>query len=536
MGSIRLRVQNDLARAGWTGRAEERAPRTAGTGKRALVGMGPSAVGFRGVLGLSLGLGWGFAPPKLAAEPVRLNVGTSSLAESDGALELLSSEYGARMVRRLDRIHVSTVRIPRSALATIRQDRRLGRYADFIEEDTSVSIPRTVGEARRVDSGDEPRDERIPNDPDYSKQWGPKCLDLETAWEKVGFGMKPVTLAIIDTGADVDHPDLDAHVDTFRDWDFVNDDDHADDDNGHGTHCAGIAAAETHNGIGGVGVLNGIILPIKVLNAQGYGHGSDVAAAILYAMENGASVISMSLGGTYDSAMKRACDEAWNSGVLVFAAAGNHGTSEANYPSSFTSVIGVGALESCSVVASWSGRGFGNEKREGNVELVAPGFEIYSSFMGGGYRVYSGTSMASPHAAGVGLGYRAVVPDWTAAEIRSHMQSHADPLGDPSLAGYGRVDPTPGSGGGNFCPTMEGRWSLDYEWDGTATITFKADHTFVAGAYSGTWEQVGCDVNWLYTSGTYYWGTMTDEGRRMSGEMESWVGWVGTWDATRDNP
>ncbi len=167
---------------------------------------------------------------------------------------------------------------------------------------------------------------------------------------------------------------------------------------------------------------------------------SDVAAGIEHALAQGARVISTSIGGEHDATLQRACDDAYASGVLVFASAGNWGNDWRNYPVSFTSVIGVGALdEGCTEVAYFSSRGFGDHLQEGKVELAAPGSYIYSTHRDGLYKYWSGTSFSCPLAAGIGAGYVALSA-WNNQRIRAHMQLSADGIGDPFDCGYGRVD------------------------------------------------------------------------------------------------
>ena len=382
------------------------------------------------------------APIELAPDEIRLNVGTSSLVESQEVLEILRNHFDARLVRQLHRIHTTTVVIDEDDLATIRRHPRLRALSDFVERDGRVYLPEDLTAKGFAFRSDQPEANATPNDPSWGNQWGPPCLDLTDAWGRWGFASTTKKIAIIDTGTDLDHPDLDAHIDTVNDYDFVNGDNNADDDNGHGTHTAGIACAETNNGVGVAGVLNGGILPIKVLNSWGSGWWSDVAAGINHAVDSGAAVISMSIGGGYDSSVERACDDAYAAGVLLFGSSGNHGGSSFNYPAAMTSVIGVGSLRSCTAISSWSGRGFGDDQSQGNVEIVAAGENVLSTWRGGGYSYLSGTSMSCPMAAGIGLGY-AGLTGLSTTQIRAHIQNNADNIGSQSTFGYGRIDAFP---------------------------------------------------------------------------------------------
>ncbi len=263
--------------------------------------------------------------------------------------------------------------------------------------------------------------------------WGVSRIGADKVWDTgSGVGVK---IAIIDTGVQKDHPDLVANLNTG--YDFVNNDSDANDDNGHGTHVAGIATA-TLNQAGTVGVSNGSkIIPVKVLNAQGYGYLSDVAKGIYYATDNGARVINLSLGAPTDSSLLRdAVNYATNKGVLVVAAAGNESGAPCSYPASYSNVICVMATDSRNMLASFSNIGG---------ELSAPGVYNYSTYLGSTYRYLSGTSMASPHVAGASALLFSICPTCTSSEITQLLESTAIDLGEPGkdiLFGYGLIDLT----------------------------------------------------------------------------------------------
>lgn len=389
-----------------------------------------------------LGGGVWAATGVLALEPgqVRINIGTESRQASAGVVGLVRDEYGGRMLRHLDGINVVTFEISRAAFQRLRKPGGLRGLSDFVELDQRARIPEDLefAEVR----GQEPGSAGSPDDPGFPSQWGVECVDLRAAWDRFGYPALSVRVAILDTGVDTDHPDLVDRLVLEDAWDFVNEDPSPEDDHGHGTHCAGIAAAASDNGEGIAGVVGAQVLPVKVLDRDGSGYWSDVAAGIDWAVAHGAHVISLSLGGGYDSSVKRAVDAALEAGVLVFAAAGNHGTSVPNYPASLTSAIGVGALRSCEKLALYSARGFGDHEVKGNVEIVAPGSDIYSTWLGGSYASLSGTSMATPMAAGIGAGFMAITGR-SAGRVRLLIQRTADPLGADSKFGYGRIDAWP---------------------------------------------------------------------------------------------
>ncbi len=240
-----------------------------------------------------------------------------------------------------------------------------------------------------------------------------------------------VKVAIIDTGIDLTHPDLAGNI--KGGINLVRTNRSPNDDNGHGSHVAGIVAA-IDNTIGYVGVAPGASLyAVKVLDARGSGYLSTVAAGIDWARQNGMNVGNMSLGGSSGtSQLQAACDNAAAAGVLLVAAAGNSGdgstlTVETSYPAQYSSVVAVGATDYADAVASFSNTG-------PKVEVSAPGVSIPSTYKGGGYATLSGTSMASPHAAG--LAAVLLSAGSTASTIRADLDAHVRDLG-PSGRDYG---------------------------------------------------------------------------------------------------
>ncbi len=288
----------------------------------------------------------------------------------------------------------------------------------------------------------------FPNDPHWNKQYGPRNIKCPEAWSFMSWNLDPI-IAIVDTGVDYDHEDLAPNY--YMGYDFVDNDDDPMDENSHshGTHCAGIAAAATNNnkGIAGVtGDNSPKIMAVRVLGKDG-GTFADVAAGIDYASDNGAHVISMSLGCYYDSTtIKNACNRAWEAGSVLVAACGNDGkNAEGHYPSDYNSVIAVAAIDSNNKKASFSNHGT-------SVELCAPGERIYSCSQNNGYRYLSGTSMAAPHVSGVAaLAFaRGDITDDNGNgrindEVRDKLFETADAIeGTGNYWKHGRVDATLG--------------------------------------------------------------------------------------------
>ncbi|MGO9831417.1 MAG: S8 family peptidase [Myxococcaceae bacterium] len=253
-----------------------------------------------------------------------------------------------------------------------------------------------------------------PNDPLYPKQWNLKLIGMPEAWE-VSHG-KGVTVAVLDTGIAFETrgpfvrvPDLQG-VRFAPGYDFVHDTEHPNDDNGHGTHVAGTIAQATNNGEGVAGIaFEATLMPIKVLDAAGTGNSADIADGIRWAVDHGAKVLNLSLGGFgYSRVIENAVAYARRHGAVVVAAAGNHGDGTVAYPAAYAGAVGVGAVGPDGARAPYSAWGEqldllapGGDKRQGEeggilqatIAKGAPGKAVYA--------FYQGTSMATPHVAGV---------------------------------------------------------------------------------------------------------------------------------------
>jgi thermitase len=233
-----------------------------------------------------------------------------------------------------------------------------------------------------------------PNDPAFaSQQYGPQIVQAPAAWD-ITRGSSSVRIAIVDTGVQYNHPDLSGKV--IKGYDFVDNDWDPMDGNGHGTHCAGIAAAVTNNSTGIAGMApNASIYAVRVLDNSGSGTLTDVADGITHAADNNSKVISLSLGATTGASyLQNAVNYAWNNGAVVVAAAGNNGTSAPNYPAFYSNAIAVGSTDSSDNKSYFSNWGTW-------VDVAAPGSSIYSTYPTNSYATLSGTSMATPHVAGL---------------------------------------------------------------------------------------------------------------------------------------
>lgn len=232
----------------------------------------------------------------------------------------------------------------------------------------------------------------IPNDALFTSQWGLQLLELPGAWRLAPKG-STVPVAVLDSGVDASHPDLQGVVGSGID--LVNGDADATDDNGHGTSAAGVIAARADNGVGGAGVCRTCsILPVKVLDRSGAGTTSVVARGIVWAADNGARVINLSLGSSVPTqSLQDAVAYANAKGVVVVASAGNAGTFDKLYPAADPGVLSVGGTDMRDVLYEWSNRGAW-------VRLAAPGCNTAPA-LGGTYVVFCGTSSAAPVVAGL---------------------------------------------------------------------------------------------------------------------------------------
>jgi major intracellular serine protease len=275
----------------------------------------------------------------------------------------------------------------------------------------------------------------------------PKGIEMIQApkiWEKTKG--KGITVAILDTGCDLTHPDLKDQIIGGRN--FTNDDNGDPDDykdyNGHGTHVAGtIAAIQNNNGVVGVAP-EAKLLIIKVLDKKGSGQYEWIINGINYAIEQKADIISMSLGGPVDvPEMHEAIQTAVQHNILVVCAAGNEGdgndsTDEFAYPGSYNEVISVGAVD-----LNRNSSRFSNSNNE--VDLVAPGEKILSTYLNGTYATLSGTSMATPHVSGAMalikvLDNSSFERNLTEPELYAQLIKRTVPLGNsPKLEGNGLI-------------------------------------------------------------------------------------------------
>ena len=336
---------------------------------------------------------------------------------------------------------VNTVSMNGEIIAAV-ADMPLAAASTFAEKVRTNGLSRYIEPNLRVQA------QFVPNDPYWSLQWGPQKIEADYAWNTTT-GNPSVLVAVVDTGIDYTHPDLAANYVALG-YDWVNDDEDPLDDNGHGTHCAGIIAAVLNNTVGIAGTANISIMAEKGLDANGLGSYDDLAEAIIHAVDQGADILSNSWGGYGESnLLHNAVQYAYNHSVLIIAGAGNEAWSNKPYPAAYDEVVAVTATDFYDSPASFTN--FGDW-----VDVAAPGENIYSTMptyhvtkndppynKNLNYDYLSGTSMACPHVAGVAALIWSQFPNATHNSVRGQLRYTADDLGDigfDEYYGYGRIN------------------------------------------------------------------------------------------------
>lgn len=326
----------------------------------------------------------------------------------------LHSQLGARLTESLLADRTFVVRVPAGREEIIAQNYQKSFWVEYAEPDGLVQAL------------------EIPNDPLFSQQWGQVKIKTPQAWDTT-IGSSQVQIAILDTGITNSHDDLTSQVESWVNFSSAPT---SFDQNGHGSHVAGIAAAITNNGLGAAGTGRQTHLQsVKVLGDNGSGYYSWVINGIYWAADNGAEVINMSLGGSSGStSLKEAINYAWNKGVVLVAAAGNNGNSWPVYPAYYTNNIAVAATDQNDNKAYFSTYGSW-------VDVAAPGVAIVSTLPNNSYAFYNGTSMATPHVAGVAALIKAAFPGFSNQQVRNKLEETADKIsGTGSYWTYGRVN------------------------------------------------------------------------------------------------
>ncbi|MEK7520679.1 MAG: S8 family peptidase [Patescibacteria group bacterium] len=359
------------------------------------------------------------AEPEQAARKIVVFKPGVEESEKEAAI----GKSGGRKIKPLRLINGEAVLLSKNA------ERALSKNSDVLRIDDDVVVE-ALAKAGAIQ-------------PPQTLPWGINRVDAELVWPSGNSG-DAVKVAVVDTGISADHPDLKNNIkggynaiNPLKSW---------NDDNGHGSHVAGIIAA-LNNAIGTVGAAPlADLYAVKVLNRQGSGYLSDIIEGLDWAIANNIQVVNMSLGTSSDILSFREAVQRVNAaGVVQVAAAGNSGGS-VGYPAAYPEVIAVSATDSGDALASFSSRG-------PEVDLAAPGVGIYSAYKGTGYATLSGTSMAAPHVAGsvalvlsvpISVAYDADFDGvWDPAEVQRKLQDRAVDLGVSgfdNLYGWGLIN------------------------------------------------------------------------------------------------
>jgi thermitase len=453
---------------------------------------------------LSFGAAWAKSAPQYPSVPGELIV---KVKNQKSALQSLKSVVGVEVVRQLrsNDGKVWLVKGESKSLESLKQSLEAQPNVEYAE-------PNYIYTTNLYSTHE------APNDPRFGELWGLKNtganepggsrgttgadVDAMRAWDLTS-GSKQVKVAVIDTGIDYNHPDLAAnmwlneaeangqagvdddnngYVDDVRGYDFANNDGDPMDGHSHGTHCAGTIGAVHNNGVGVAGVMNDVtFVAVKFLSDSGSGTTAAAIEAIDYATAVNVDIMSNSWGGGgFSQALKESIERAREAGILFVAAAGNstsNNDATPHYPSNYevSNVIAVAAHTAQDTLASFSSYG------RRTVHVAAPGHKILSTVKSGGYAVYSGTSMATPHVAGaLGL-LLAQEGRMDVTEVRERLMATSNPI-----ATYRRKTVSGGRLNAynlltNTRPTRSG--PSDDAWE-TVTLTesFESAHPYIHNA------------------------------------------------------
>ncbi|MCX6028592.1 MAG: S8 family peptidase [Chloroflexi bacterium] len=402
-------------------------------------------------------------PPEWAAPHVAGELLVKLPSGDPASAQARLEAAGAFVVRVIPQLGLAVVAV---STDETRPDRSSGDLSGFAEGAEAGAVLASAAAGLVAAGGAEwaepnfvVRPDFIPDDPNYASRQSPYLsrLEMPAAWDFTT-GRLDIIVAIVDTGVDTNHEDLrkgiwinageipgngvdddgNGYVDDVNGWNFADGNNVIYDDYGHGTHVAGIAAGRINNGIGIAGMAGNVtIMPVDVFPRSGYGTYEDLLMAMIYASDNGARVINLSLGATsYSKGEEAAVDYAWSHDVVVVAAAGNTGRTSYHYPAAHQHVIAVAATDASDNLASFSTRG-------DFVDVAAPGVSVWSTYPGNRYGSMSGTSMATPHVSGLAALLLSLNPALTPDQVRGLIQNNADDLGavgwDP-MFGFGRIN------------------------------------------------------------------------------------------------
>ncbi|MFN8578708.1 MAG: S8 family peptidase [Candidatus Sericytochromatia bacterium] len=340
----------------------------------------------------------------------------------------MAKTANAEVIKFATRMNSAVIEFSQSPSEETLQTLRANSLVEFVEPNYKISNKYTMSDPRTRD------------------QQGLAVAGLSKAWD-ITFGDPKIVIAVVDTGIDLKHPDLKNKV--VEGYNVITQGKTPPmDDNGHGTHASGIAAAESNNKIGIAGVAPKCkLMPVKALDAKGSGDIFNVALGVIWAVDHGARVLNLSLGGPKNETLKRAVDYALAKNVVVVTAMGNDGKNSKAYPAAFPGVISVGAVDFDRKRADFSNYGDW-------ISVAAPGVQIMSTMptykttmtemeKEQGYDYLDGTSMACPIVAGIAALVLSRNPDYTPAEVKERIQSTATDVGKKGYDieyGYGVVN------------------------------------------------------------------------------------------------
>ncbi|WP_025025887.1 S8 family serine peptidase [Caldalkalibacillus mannanilyticus] len=357
----------------------------------------------------------------------------SLLAEGDDfSVQAFSNDFQAEVIENMGLVYLveyshkeyKSIEEAKKYLTHVLQD--LGYKVRYVSENYMMEAYEVLTSLDQVT--DEITTSEIGMEMHNNQRWHYEMIKAPQAWT-INQGSSNVKVAVLDTGIDHNHVDLRNFVNTGLGRTFVGGT--TMDVQGHGTHVAGTIAS--YGSVSGV-MKNATLIPVKVLGDDGRGSTYGVQQGVLYASSIGSDVINMSLGGGgYNQGMDEACATAVARGTIVVAASGNDSRGTISYPAAYSSVIAVGSVTSNRTRSSFSNYGTG-------LEVMAPGSNIYSTFPNNQYRTYSGTSMATPHVAGVAGLIRSVNPSISVNDARNILRNTAQNAGSFNEYGYGIVD------------------------------------------------------------------------------------------------
>ncbi|HVE45204.1 MAG TPA: S8 family serine peptidase [Acidimicrobiales bacterium] len=452
--------------------------------------MGPGAAALLAALLVGVTVG---QPAVVGAEP---DVGASA-----PAVRQLPPQTGGGKVRQRPEMDQGSLLVrfsPRSGTAAaaladhgLERRRAVGR-AGFVEVGTGGRSPDAV----RKELARDPRVETVepnyvrramadPNDALFAQQWSLAAARFPQAWERQS-DARDVTVAVLDSGVDLDHPDLSGNL--VPGWDAVENDSVPQDEAGHGTMVAGIIAASAGNGRGiAGGAYRARLQPVRVLNASAAGTDADIVEGITWAADHAAGVINLSLGGPQPgAALASAVAYAQKKGAVVVAASGNSGGPEPVYPAAFPGVVGVTAVDTASRLTWFSSHGSW-------IDMAASGVDVVSTYLEAGpadaYARGSGSSFSAPLVAAAAALLRQAHPQWTGAEVGARLTSTARDAGPPGHDdGYGfglldaaaalgdpRLDPLPSEPEDAYEPNPVPERATPFSGAVTATIAPEQD-------------------------------------------------------------